>query len=243
MDHFFSRWIAMKRFHLKGVNSLIGVLIFLSMILGGIKAFTGTLMEKRNEMTRGAERTAAVTQRIRTTLQHIRFVITEWNGVARIFDREWRDDSADVIVFADIAAMDEPILAGSYGKGAFAIPSGKRRSLPWSEDELKEAKREKKHSSAHLELLNMLEAVLEFAGREQRVLCFGDNTAAIEIAKARYTATENKRMEERLREFDVECCKRDLSVRFRWHAVAGVIADALSRGTQVVCPVVLVVIV
>ena len=53
------------------------------------------------------------------------------------------ETTADVIVFADIAAMDEPILAGSYGKGAFAIPSGKRRSLPWSEDELKEAKREK----------------------------------------------------------------------------------------------------
>ena len=236
---FLGEWMVMKRFQLKQMNSLIGVLIFLSMILGGIKAFTGTLMEKRNEMSRNAERTAVVTQRIRATLQHIRFVITEWNGVARIFDREWNDDSADLVVFADIAASDEPILAGSYGKGAFAIPSGERRSLAWKEDELKEAMREVKHSSAHLELLNMLEAVLEFAGKEQKILCFGDNTAAVDIAKARYTATENRRIEERLREFDVECCKRDLSVRFRWQsrrAVGGMIADALSRG-EVTYPV------
>lgn len=50
MISFLGQWEEKAFFAIKDVNSLIGILIFLSMILGGIKAFTGTLMEKRNEM-------------------------------------------------------------------------------------------------------------------------------------------------------------------------------------------------
>ena len=97
--------------------------------------------------------------------------------------------------------------------------------------------REKKHSSAHLELLNMLEAVLLFAGRMQKVLCIGDNTSSVRIAKARYGESTNEQMENRLRQFDVECCRRDLSVKFKWESrttTTGRIADALSRGDTVI---------
>ena len=236
MISFLGEWLEKQCFSLKDANSLIGILIFLSMILGGIKAFTRTLMEKRNEMARTTTTTAPITDRIRGTISHIRFVITEWNGIARIFDRSWQNSDADVIIYCDVAAGEEPIIAGTYGKGAFAIPSGKWRSLPWKEEELVEAMREKKHSSTHLELLNMLEAVLEFADKQQKVLCVNDNTSAVTIAKARYSATENVHIENRLRHFDVECCKRDLSVRFTWHSRrtdAGKVADALSRGTKV----------
>ena len=155
MISFLGQWEEKAFFAIKDVNSLIGILIFLSMILGGIKAFTGTLMEKRNEMFRKAIKTARITERVRGTLSHIRFVLTKWNGIARIFDRAWANGDADLVVYCDIAAAEEPILPGSFGKGAFTIPSGKWRSLPWEESELKEARREKKHSSTHLELLNM----------------------------------------------------------------------------------------
>ena len=205
-------------------------------LLGGIKAFTGTLIEKRNDMTRTTITTTPVTQRMRTTIQHIRFVISEWNGIARIFDRAWSVGDADLLIYCDVA-LDEVPLPGSYGKGAFCVPQGAYFAKRWEESELAEGMREKKHSSAHLELLNMLEAVLLFAGRMQKVLCIGDNTSSVRIAKARYGESTNEQMENRLRQFDVECCRRDLSVKFKWESrttTTGRIADALSRGDTVI---------
>ena len=49
----------------------------------------------------------------------------------------------------------------------------------------------------------MLEAVLFFAGTEQKVLCICDNKAAVRIATARYSETANRHMEQRLNDFDV----------------------------------------
>src|SRR5690349_446642 len=85
----------------------------------------------------------------------------------------------------DVALDDNP-LPDSFGKVAFCLPQGAYYSKRWREGELAEAMRERKHSSTHLELLNMLEAVLLFAGQRQKVLCIGDNTASVRIAKARY---------------------------------------------------------
>ena len=236
MLSFLGTWEIKEKCSLKELNSLIGILIFLSMLLGGIKAFTGTLMERRNDMTRATITTTPITQRMRTTIRHLHFVITEWNGIARIFDRSWSAGDADVVIYCDVALDDNP-LPDSFGKGAFCLPQGAYYSKRWREGELAEAMRERKHSSTHLELLNMLEAVLLFAGQMQKVLCIGDNTASVRIAKARYGESANEQMENRLRQFDVECCRRDLSVKFKWEprsTTTGKIADGLSRGEVVI---------
>ena len=99
--------------------------------------------------------------------------------------------------------------------------------------------REKKHSSTHLELINMLEAVLHFASASQKVLCYCDSKSAVNIAQARYSATANKDIEQLLRNFDVACCQRNLVVRFRWQSRSfqlPTIADALSRGQVLIFP-------
>ena len=67
-------------------------------------------------------------------------------------------------------------------------------------------------------------------------MCVCDNKAAVEITKARYSATGNLAMENLLHRFDIECLKRDLSVRFRWQCREDPlpkVADALSRGEVV----------
>ncbi len=87
--------------------------------------------------------------------------------------------------------------------------------------------------SAHMELINMLEAVLRFAKTTQKVLCYCDSKSAVKIAQARYSATANRDIENSLREFDVACCQRNLVVRFRWQPRSfplPTVADALSRG-------------
>ena len=231
MLSFLGVWETRDRCSLKDLSSLVGVLIFLSMLLGGLKAFIGTLMEKKNDMTRTTITSTPVTQRMRTTIQHIHFVIREWNGIARIFDRSWTEGDADLVIICDVA-LDENPLPGSYGKGAFCLPVGTHYFKKWKESELREGKREKKHSSAHLELLNMLEAVLFFAGQMQKILCIGDNTSSVRIARARYGESVNEQMENRLRQFDVECCRRDLSVKFQWESrdtPTGKVADSTSR--------------
>lgn len=193
----------------------------------------GLLINKRTDMSRSSNITSDNTDRIRWAVSHISYVLRQWGGVAQIFDREWEDNKADITIFCDIALEKEPVRVGSFGKAAFAVPSGRWFSTPWTEAELKESMREKKHSSTHLELLNMLEAVLLLAGEKQKVLCIGDNKQSVAIARARYSESANREMEERLHTFDVECCKRDLAVRFRWfpRTSKGMsLADRASRG-------------
>lgn len=160
------------------------------------------------------------------------YVLRRWEGKARIYDRSWASSTADVTVYCDIALEEVP-KAGSFGKGALVLQSETFFSEPWEEGELKEAKRAKKHSTAHLELINMLDSVLRFGKETQKILCKCDSRAAVRIATARYSATANRDIERRLHEFDVECCRRDLSVRFQWECREGElpsVADALSRG-------------
>ncbi len=109
--------------------------------------------------------------------------------MANIYDKAW-SSTPDVTIYCD-AAIDANPLPGSFGKGAFTLPSRKWFSTPWTHSELEEATRKVKHSSTHLELLNMLDAVLLFAERKQRVLCVCDNKAATQIATARYGASAN----------------------------------------------------
>ena len=227
------QWKEKESFSLREMNSYLGILIFISQVVGGLKASIGVFILIRNNLIRSAIAISPVTNRIRTTATHVQYVLSRWNGVARIFDRNWVDGKADVTVYCDAALEGEPALPGSYGKGAIAVPGGETRSLVWTASELAESMRESKHSSTHLELLNMLESVLVLAAHEQKVLCVCDNAAAVRIARARYSETANPSMEERLRQFDVMCCQRNLSVRFRWSSRENEflkIADRLSRG-------------
>lgn len=214
------------------LSSLIGLLIFLAQIIGGIKATIGILILERTALARRAKTTFTVSERIRFAVTHIAFVLERWRGTARIFDRCWHNSKADLTIYCDIAKDKDPS-PDSFGKGAFSIPKLQWFSEKWTEQELKEAMRKSAHSTAHLELLNMLDAVLRFAGVGQKVLCCCDNKAAVAIARARYSETANADIEKRLRDFDVACCERDLVVRFRWQArdlPLPAIADELSRG-------------
>jgi len=175
---------------------------------------------------------STVTDRMRWSLAHIIFVLQQWEGKASIFDRSWDEKGADITMYCDIA-LPEHAVAGSFGKGTFLFPSGNYAFSKYEQVDLDEAWREKKHSTAHLELLNMLVSVLSFSSKEQKIMCFCDNKAAIKIAKARYSAVNNLAMERLLQIFDIECLKRNLSVRFRWQCREDPlpkVADALSRG-------------
>lgn len=214
------------------LSSLIGLLIFLSQIIGGIKATIGILILERTSLHRRAKTNFIVSARVRSSIAHIAFVLERWSGHAVIFDRCWTTSSADITIYCDVAKDSTP-LPGSFGKGAFSLPQLKYYSEPWTEQELKEAMREKTQSTTHLELLNMLNAVLRFSDKAQKVLCYCDNKAAVTIARARYSETANLAMEARLREFDVACCERNLVVRFRWQGrefPLPKLADELSRG-------------
>ena len=230
---FLESWESKISYSAKDLASLIGLLIFLSQIVGGIKATVGLLIIKRTDMTRSNSLFSIMSERIRWAVSHILFVLKRWQGVAKIFNRAWFNDEADISIYCDIALEEEPAQPGSFGKGAFVLPEKKFFSIPWTEPELKESMRETKHSSAHLELLNMLEAVLFFSQNTQKVLCTCDSNAAVKIATARYSAAANSEMENRLNNFDLQCCECNLTVKFRWAprtSEALVIADSLSRG-------------
>ncbi len=184
-------------------------------------------------MARAASRKSTMSERLCWAIEHILYVLKRWKGIARIYDRCWYKNKPDMIIYCDVAIGDAP-KAGAYGKGGFALPSMRWFTTPWSGSELSEAMREKKHSSTHLEILNMLEAVLFFASEKQRVLCINDNTSAVRIATARYSASANIFLKKRLNEFDLKCCERDISVKFmhvRREVEPFPLADQLSRGT------------
>ena len=214
------------------LSSLIGLLIFLSQIIGGIKATIGILILQRTTLNRASRLTFVVSDRIRVSVAHIAYVLEKWHGHAIIFDRYWFNSQADITIYCDIA-KDKVPQVGSYGKGAFCIPKLSWFSETWTSTELDGAMRKTTHSTAHLELINMLDAVLRFAATTQKVLCYCDNKAAVAIARARYSETANADIEERLRKFDVACCEHNLVVRFRWQSRESPLpklADELSRG-------------
>ncbi len=65
------------------------------------------------------------------------------------------------------------------------------------------------------------------------MLCINDNTAAVRIAAARYAASANEYLEQRLNDFDLLCCEKNLSVKFRQvdrKIPPFPIVDTLSRG-------------
>lgn len=225
-------WVSKSSASVSELSSLIGLLIFLSQIIGGIKATIGILILERTALLRRAATSFAVSPRIRAAVAHIAFVLEKWHGKAIIFDRCWHESKADLTIYCDIAKEKDP-QPNSFGKGAFSIPKFQWFSEKWTAQELEEAMRKTTHSTAHLELLNMLDAVLRFAGRAQKIMCYCDNKAAVAIARARYSETANSDIERRLRDFDVACCERDLVVRFRWQArdlPLPAVADELSRG-------------
>lgn len=214
------------------LSSLIGLLIFLAQIVGGIKATIGVLILQRTTLNRASRTNFIVSERVRAAVTHIAYVLERWHGHAMIFDRCWFNSKADLTVYCDIAKDKTPEV-GSFGKGAFCIPYSLWFSETWTSEELEGAMRKTAHSTAHLELINMLDAVLRFATTTQKVLCYCDNKAAVAIARARYSETANSDIEERLRRFDVACCERNLVVRFRWQSrdfPLPKLADELSRG-------------
>lgn len=232
MISYLEQWQGKTTFTHKELSSLIGLLIFISQVVGGIKPTIGVLLEKKTQMARTASTKSTMSERLNWAIEHILYVLKRWKGIARIYDKCWHNNKPDIIIYCDVAIGDDP-KAGAYGKGGFALPSMKWFTTPWTNDELCEAMREKKHSSTHLEVLNMLEAVLFFASEKQRVLCVNDNTSAVRIATARYSASANIALKKRLNDFDLKCCEKDISVKFvhvRREVEPFPLADQLSRG-------------
>lgn len=235
MISYLEQWQDKITFSHKELSSLIGLLIFISQVVGGIKPTVGVLLEKKTQMARTASTKAVMTDRLSWAIEHILYILRRWKGVAKIYDKCWYKNRPDIIIYCDVAVGDNP-RAGTYGKGCFALPTMKWSTSKWTENELREAMREKKHSSTHLEVLNMLEAVLLFTSEKQKVLCINDNAAAVKIATARYSASANTFLKKRLNEFDLECCERNISVKFA-HLKRDIepfpLADDLSRGQVV----------
>lgn len=232
MITYLEQWQEKTTFSHKELSSLVGLLIFISQVVGGVKPTVGILLEKKTQMARTASTRSTMSDRLSWAIEHILYILRRWRGVAKIYDRCWYNNKPDIIIYCDVAIGDNP-KAGTYGKGGFVLPSMKWFSSKWTDNELKEAMREKKHSSTHLEVLNMLEAVLFFASEKQRVLCINDNTSAVRIATARYSASANTFLKKRLNDFDLECCERNISVKFV-HLKRDIepfpLADDLSRG-------------
>ena len=181
MIKFLEEWEMKTSFSLADLSSLIGLLIFLSQVINGLKMTIGVLIEKRTAMNRSTSLFSFVSERIRWAITHIKFVLQRWKGESKIYDKTWTNNQPDIFIYCDIALGEEPVRAGTYGQGAFTLPSKKWFSKPWTGEILAEAMREEKHSSTHLELLNMLEAVLFFATDTQRVLCVCDSKSAVRI--------------------------------------------------------------
>ncbi len=127
------------------------------------KATIGILILERTALNQASRSSFVVSDRVCSAIAHIAYVLDKWQGQSIIFDRCWHNSFPHVTVYCDVAITSEPVQVNSFGKGAFALPSKEWYSTPWSEKELKVTMREKKHSSTHLELINMLEAVLHFA--------------------------------------------------------------------------------
>ncbi len=195
---------------------------------------------ERTTLNQASRVSFVVSDRVRSALAHIAYVLDKWQGQSVIFDRCWHSSSPHVTVYCDVAITSEPVQVNSSERGPLPFPLRNGIRPPGPKRSLKVTMREKKHSSTHLELINMLEAVAPFfAKASSKVLCYCDSKSAVNIAQARYSATANKDIEDLLRNFDVACCQRNLVVRFRWQSRSfqlPTIADALSRGQVLIFP-------
>ena len=231
MKEHIREWKQKPTYTLKELSSLIGLLLYLGQIVIALKSTAAWLMQKKNTMNRSTTDHAKSSKRLLQSLDRVDYILSKWNGVANIYEMRW-SKGPDITIFCD-AAIDLPFpKAGSFGKGAFVLPAGKWVSSPWTEEEAEEGRRELSTSSTHLELTNMLESVLFFASEKQKILCVSDNDAAVQIANNRYSKTANKKLIERIQEFDVACLQRSLSVRFEWRSREEAhmkVADSLSR--------------
>ena len=237
MIAYIKEWRCKTSYTLKELSSLIGLLLYAGQLALGLKSAAGWLLKKKAALLKSPDTHARCGNRIRASLARTQYILERWNGTARIYDMDWQT-GPDLTIFCD-AAIDKPFpKAGSFGKGAYAMPTGQKRSAPWTEEEAAESKRlgKKAASSSYLELVNMLESILLLAKEKQKVLCYCDNTGAVTIARERYTKIESKKMTERLQDFDLACLQRCLSVRFEWKSeeeAEMALADKLSRGWQV----------
>ena len=121
MIEFLGEWEQKASFSLKDISSLVGLLIFLSQVINGLKVTIDVLILKRTEMARSSSLFATVSKRMRWAITHILYVLNRWKGTSRIYDLSWANKQADVKVFCDIALRDPK--RGSFGKGAFTLPS------------------------------------------------------------------------------------------------------------------------
>ncbi len=186
MISFLEEWEKKEVMSIADLSSIIGLLIFLSQMINGMKATIGILILKRNKMNRSVSVSSPVSRRVKWAIAHLLYVLKRWKGIARIYVRAWTDKQADITIYCAIALEKEP-KASSFGKGALILPTMQCWSEKWVESELAEAWRDKKHSTTHLELMNMFNSVLRFSSSTQKVLCICDKTA-VEIATARYSA-------------------------------------------------------
>jgi hypothetical protein len=223
-------WKEKQSYTLKELSSLIGLLLYLAQIVKSVKSTTAWLIQKKTNMSRSTTTQAKRSSRLLFALNRD-YILAGWNGIADIYDMTW-STGPDLTVICDVA-IDIPFpKAGSFGKGAYTMPEGKWVASPWTTEEAEEGKRELSTSSTHLELANMLESVVYFAKSKQKVLCITDNLSSFIIARDRYSKVANSRLIERIQEFDLECLRRNLSVRFQWldrEESLMKMADALSR--------------
>jgi hypothetical protein len=108
MISYLEEWERKEVFSLKDLSSLVGLLIFISQVVGGLKSTIGILIIKRTNMHRSNSNTAALSKRLRWALSHILYILRRWKGVASIFDKTW-EDNPDVTIYCDVAIDDNSL--------------------------------------------------------------------------------------------------------------------------------------
>ena len=78
MLEYIGEWRGETTYTLKNLSSLIGLLLYLSQIVEGIKSTTAFLIKKRTEMTRSGASHAQVSQRIDHSLARIAYILSNW---------------------------------------------------------------------------------------------------------------------------------------------------------------------
>ena len=110
-------------------------MIFLGQVVGGLKSSIGYLLEKRTQLTRSATNRATPDKRTKATIERLLFILERWGGKADIYHKSWRG-GPDIVIFCDVAIAPEPTPVGSFGKGAFTLPSKRWFAEAWKKEEL-----------------------------------------------------------------------------------------------------------
>ncbi len=122
MISFLEKWGVKPTATVSELSSLIGLLIFLSQIIGGIKVTIEILILERTTLNQASRVSFVVSDRVRSALAHIAYVLDKWQGQSIIFDRCWHNSFPHVTAYCDVAITSEPVQVNLHFPPRNGIP-------------------------------------------------------------------------------------------------------------------------